>query len=305
MTTFGAMQMSRPKTRIIDVPGRAARWLGLLLALALLGGCSSMRLAYNNAPQLAWWWLDAYVDFSREQAPRVKQALQELLDWHRSTQLPHYLPALAAARKLVAGPVTADQVCRWQDHARERIEPTLQRALTAAAAQLPGLSETQFRHIEAHQLKSLDEVRDNFLQDDPAERQAAAVKRAVERAERLYGRLEAAQRRVVQAGVQASPFDPVRWLKERQRRQRELMATLRRLAADGADADQRLAALRMLLAHSERSPDADYRDYQARLTAYDCAFTAQIHNATTPAQRQAALNTLQGWENDLRALAAP
>ena len=29
-----------------------------------------------------------------------------------------------------------------------------------------------------------------------------------------------------------------------------------------------------------------------------------MHNATTPAQRQAARDTLKGWEDDLRALAA-
>ena len=57
--------MSRIKTSII----------GLLVgAVALLGGCSSVRLAYGNGPQLAWWWLDGYVDFSTEQTPRVALA---------------------------------------------------------------------------------------------------------------------------------------------------------------------------------------------------------------------------------------
>ena len=70
-------------------------------------------------------------------------------------------------------------------------------------------------------------------------------------------------------------------------------------------ADQRLAAMRMLLSHAERSPDPAYRAYQQRLSDYNCGFAARIHNATTPAQRQQALETLKGWEEDLRSLAAP
>ena len=44
-------------------------------------------------------------------------------------------------------------------------------------------------------------------------------------------------------------------------------------------------------------------DYQRRLTDYNCAFVAQLHNSTTPAQRQAARDKLKDWEEDLRALA--
>jgi hypothetical protein len=109
---------------------------------------------------------------------------------------------------------------------------------------------------------------------------------------------------VVNAGVAASPFNPELWWQERQRRQRDTVQTLRRLAAEKADRDQRLAALRTLVARVERSPDAGYRAYQLKLADYNCAFAAQIHNATTPAQRKRALETLQGWEADLRQLMA-
>jgi hypothetical protein len=42
-----------------------------------------------------------------------------------------------------------------------------------------------------------------------------------------------------------------------------------------------------------------------KLTQYNCGFAAQIHNATTVDQRQKARERLKGWEEDLRALAAP
>ena len=68
ITMFKAMRASRIKAGIIG---------GCLLALLLLGGCSAVRIGYNQAPTLAWWWLDGYLDFDAAQAPQVKAALQQ------------------------------------------------------------------------------------------------------------------------------------------------------------------------------------------------------------------------------------
>ena len=46
-----------------------------------------------------------------------------------------------------------------------------------------------------------------------------------------------------------------------------------------------------------------YRAYQQRLIAYNCSFAADIHNATTAAQRQQAVKKFKGWEDDLRLIA--
>lgn len=277
----------------------------MLLCLTALAGCSSIRLAYGNAPQLLWWWIDGYVDFSSEQSPAVRQGLDRLHEWHRSTQLPELLALLGSAQAQVGEPATAAQACRWQTQVREALEPTLQRALQLAAEQLPGLSEAQFRHIEQRFAKGNAEMKRDFLQPDAQERQDVAVKRTLERVERIYGRVGDAQERVVREGVAASPFDPELWLAERQRRQRDVLHTLRKLAADRAGPDERLAALRTLVQRVERSPDAEYRAYQQTLTDYNCAFAARIHNATTPAQRQKARATLKGWEDDLRSFVVP
>lgn len=274
------------------------------MLLAWLGGCSNVPLAYNNGAQLAWWWVDGYFDFNREQTPAVKQGLDRLFDWHRSTQIGLYLPLLAAAQTQVTEATTAALACRWQDQVRDLLEPTLERTLSGAADVLPSLGEPQFKHLEQRYVKVLAEMRDDFLQPDLAVRHKQAVKRALERAERLYGRLDEPQRRVINAGVAASPFNPELWWQERQRRQRDTVQTLRRLAADKADRDQQLAALRTLVARLERSPDPTYRAYQLKLADYNCALAAQIHNATTPAQRKQARETLKDWETDLRQLMA-
>jgi len=283
---------------------KRAAIIGTLWALLslLLGGCSALRVAYNTGPQLAWWWIDGYVDFSRAQAPQVKAAIDRWFDWHRQTQLPAYVALLAAAQARAAEPLTAPAVCLWNTRIGEALAPAIARGVEQAADLVPGLGEAQLRHLEQRYVKNLDEMRDEYLQADPAERRAAAMKRTLARAEQIYGSLDEAQRRVLAEGLAASPFDPQAWLEERQRRQRETLATLRRLIAERADREQRIAALRGLVERSQRSPDPAYRAYQARLTDHNCALVARLHNATTPAQKQRAKAKLLEWEEDLRAV---
>lgn len=273
--------------------------------LVALGGCSAIRLGYNNGSQLAWWWLDGYLDFPREQAPAVKTAIDRWFDWHRATQLADYAALLATMQAQSVDATSPAAMCRLWGQMRERLDPSLDRAVLLGADLVPALTEAQLRHLEQRQAKGLDEMRDEYLQADAAERRRASVRRALDRAEQLYGTLGDAQRKVIADGVAASPFDPEAWMRERQARQRETVQTLRRLVAERADREARVAALRVLVERSGRSPDAAYREYQRRLTDYNCAFAARIHNATTPAQRQHARETLRGWEEDLRALMAP
>ena len=293
------------KSGIIGPQRRTLNWawgLVWLITLSLASGCSVIRLAYANGPQLAWWWLDGYMDFSRDQSVGARRAIDRWFDWHRPSQLPDYAALLAQAQTQMLAATTPAQVCAWQDRVRRQLEPALQRGLLEFADLVPSLGEAQFKHLEQRYLKGNDELRNDFLQPDSAERQRESIKRSAERAERLYGSLSEAQLQVIAAGVSVSPFNPELWLAERQRRQRDTLQTLRRLVADKPERDQRVGALRALVQRSEQSADPAYRAYQTRLGDYNCNLAAQLHNATTGAQRQKARDQLKAWEDDLRSL---
>ena len=276
-----------------------------LLLMAGLQACGALRLTYNNGAQLTWWWLDGYADFSSEQAPAARQAIDRWFEWHRATQLAGYAKLLATAQGQIEEPTTPALACQWGDRVREALDPALDRAIADMADLVPGLREPQLRHIEQRFGKTIDEMRADYLQSDPQVRQREALKRTLDRVERLYGSVDAPQRRRIDAAVAASPFSAEQWVLERQRRQRDTVQTLRRLVTERADRDQRIAALRLLVQRSEESPDLAYRAYQVRLNDYNCGLAAQIHNAMSPAQRRNARETLKGWEEDVRALLAP
>ena len=278
-----------------------------LLALLLLGGCSAVRIGYNQAPTLAWWWIDGYMDFDAEQSPKVKEALNQWFAWHRTTQLPDYAELLAAAQVQVLQPATPAQVCRWSDDLRMRLAAAFVHGVPLAADLLPALKPAQLAQLERRYRKSNQDFEEDFLQQQPEERLQASIKRTIDRVEMLYGRLDERQRQLIAAGVAASPFDAAVWYAERKAVQGETLQTLARLTAGGparADRESNLAGLQALAARVQRTQPGPYRSYQQRLTEYNCAFIAQLHNSTTPAQRQAARGKLKGWEEDLRALAA-
>ncbi len=269
-----------------------------------------VRLAYDQAPHLTYWWIDGYVDSQGDQTPRLREAIDRWFVWHARTQLPEYAALLARAQREVIAPITPAAMCAWAAEAERRIDLALEAAVPGAAELMLTLTPAQLQHIERRMAKGNDETRADFLQADAAERRAASLKRVVERFERIYGRLDATQRERLAALLATSSFEPERWLAERRLRQREILQTLAAVSVAGGSADrnaalqQAQAAARVLAERTTRSPRADYRAYQQRLVHDNCQLAATMHNAMTPSQRQAARAKFKGWEEDLRALSA-
>jgi len=290
------------------------RIIGLaLLALAglVFSGCSMVRLAYDQAPNLVYFWIDSYVDVNGEQTPPLRDAIDRWFAWHRRTQLTDYAELLVRAQRAVSEPTTPAAACAWQVEVERRLDVALEGAAPAAAELMLTLTPEQLQHIERRMAKGQEEMRADFLQADPAERRAKSLERTVERFETLYGRLDVAQRQRLAALLTASTFDAERWLAERRARQRDMLQAMTSASTAARSGPDRSAALQqaqsavhLLVDRTARSPRADYRTYQQRLTQDNCALAASMHNAMAPAQRQNARAKLKGWEDDLRALIA-
>jgi hypothetical protein len=276
--------------------------LGCLLAVA---GCSALRIGYATAPDLVYWWLDRYVDLDDTQTPKVRTAIKQWFAWNRRTQLPDYAALLARAQTEVLADTTPARVCEWQGEAIKRAHVAFDRIAPSVADLMLIITPQQVRHIERRYDKLNAEFRDDFLQPDPRKRAEETRKRVIDRAEMLYGRLDDAQRERIDENLKRSPFDADLWFAERRFRQQEVLQSLRKLqTTEGAGREQALASLRTYVERLEHSPRDNYRRYYERLTEFNCAFAAGLHNATTAAQRKVAASRLAGWQGDLRAIAA-
>ncbi len=282
----------------------AARLCIALCAVVWLGGCSAVRLGYSQAPNIAYWWLDGYVDFSDQQTPRARAALDDWFAWHRRSELPQYAALLSRARAEVSGPATAEQACRWFDEVNQRFDAAFERALPGLAEVMRRLSPEQIAHLERKYAEINETLADDYLQAPPEARIEARFERALDRFEMIYGRMSREQRERIAVLAVQTPFDPERWLAERRARQQDTLQTLARLNAEQATVEQAMVALRGLVQRSRVSPRDEYRAYQQALIQFNCGFAAQVHNLTTDEQRADAAEQLKDWEDDARAMAA-
>ena len=285
--------------------------MGLLAAVAALGllqACSAVKLAYNNVPELAYWWIDGYADLNEAQSIKVREELARLHQWHRANELPKVAELLQKTQQLATADVTAEQACGLFADVRLRFDAILARAEPATADIASGLGPAQIAHIEAKFDKINAEWREEWTAGTPAERQGRRLKSAVERAEQFYGSLEERQLAVLRNAIARSDFDPQLSFAERLRRQQDMLQTLRRASGliGGArlNATQASAALRGYLERSLNSPNPVYRAYSEKSIQDSCRTIAQLHNSTTPEQRERAARRLNAYQRDALELAA-
>jgi hypothetical protein len=295
ITMSSAMQRPSKKSLII---------LSLWFTVLSFAGCAALRLTYNNAPDLTYWWADNYLDFEGAQSDRVKADLAAWFRWHRAEQLPGYAQQLALAAQQVAEPTTPEKVCHWLDEINARAVPAFEHALPQLAELALTVTPKQLQHMAKRFEKNNDKFKDDYLQSDREDRLEANLERYEERAEMLYGRLQPAQRERLRQQLMASPYDADVWFAERRARQQDVLQTLRRLHAERATAAQAQTALRTLFVSFRQSPRPVYRAYNDRLMPYNCKLAAELHNSSTREQRVVAAKKLRGWQEDLRVLAA-
>jgi hypothetical protein len=288
-----------------------SRIIRLLLAasiLVVLGGCSAVKLAYNNLPDLGYWWIDGYADLNEVQSLQLRADLARLHDWHRKNELPRIADLLQQIQKIASADTTPEQVCRMYSDVRQRFDAVVAQAEPGAVALAMRLTQPQLKPLQERFDKGNKEWRRTRGSADRAERLDKRLASEVERAEEFYGTLGERQRKVLQDAIASSILDPQRIWAERVRRQQDMLATLRAIipgnGTPGADAAQTLTAMRAYMERANRSPDAIYRSQsEASLQEY-CQTYARLHNSTTPEQRSRAVGRLAAYERDARKLAA-
>ena len=197
---------------------------------------------------------------------------------------------------------TPAAACGFKDELRHGFDAAYEQGLPALSALAPTLEAEQLKAMQKRFDKLNRDFRNDFVKPDAAGRQQALLKRTVERAEKLYGHLDRAQRERIAQIEAGSPFDGEHALRLRVSRQQDVIQTLRGL--QGAAPAQAQTALRALARRIEEPSNPDDHRYQAALDEFNCSLSAQIHNLTTAEQRRAARERLHGWEQDFRALAA-
>jgi hypothetical protein len=294
----------------LDQSWKLARIIVAALGCALLLACSSVKLAYNNLPTVTWWWLDGYVDLDATQSPRVREALAQLLNWHRRNELPRFIPLLQRAQSLAPDTLTAQQVCAFSDEIRDRLLVFAVKAEAPGAELALSLGDAQLQHLQRKYAKVNESWRKDWLALDAGRQQDKRFEQLLDRYEDFYGPLDKAQRELLQQLVEQSVFSAERIDAQRRARQQEALTLLRGLrsspveAPGTAEVQAAQSAINGYVQRTAHPPPGPWRDYQQALTMEGCRNLATLHNSTTAAQRERAARRLRKYEEDVRQLAA-
>lgn len=288
----------------MTIASRLGRIIGLLALAAAIAACSAIKLGYDSADDVAFWWLDSYVDFSDEQAPRAREDLRRLHQWHRASELPHFATLLQGMEQLAPGDITGAQACTVFARFRERLDALAERAEPAVVTLATGLSPQQVSHVQRKYEKNNAAYRKDWLLPARADQADKRFEQFLERSEMVYGKLDEPQKAMLRLQLRQSVFDPKKILAERERRQRDLLQTLRKIAGTQVSFGEARTLLRGYVDRVREPPDAAGRAYQQALVDEACATFAALHNSTSAAQRESAVRRLRAYQRDLRELAS-
>jgi hypothetical protein len=288
---------------VLGALGQRTRRVVVVSLTLLLVACSSIKLGYNNADTLLVYSLDSYFDLDEAQEKLARERVRELMGWHRQTQLAQYARFVDEAQRKLDGPVSAADVLAVQ----EAINLKLARLGEQAAPELARLALTlrpeQLTHFADKLARDTAKARRELVRSAGRQTLDERVKTYAERAEGWLGPLNREQMELVRTALAARPSGQPWWLDERERRQRDMVAVLRRIQAEQPAAEVATGWLREYFAQLALPADAERRARILQFRQDNAVLNAALLNAAGPQQKATLVKKLRGYADDLTQLA--
>jgi hypothetical protein len=283
-------------------PPRSLWRLGivLLFVVALLGGCSMVRLGYGQLDTVAAWMADDYFDLDAQQKDEFVKRFDRLHEWHRYEQLPDYAAFLSQARTRVQQGLTRDDVWWFIEGFRARYRTIVRRGSNDAAALLLTISPPQLDALQRQFDKDNRKFsRDYRIAGSAEEIKHARARRMLDQVKDWVGRLSDEQERRIVTMVNALPMTEQLRYEDRVRRQGEFL----QLMGQRGNREEFAAKLRDSLIHWEKGRAPEYESRFNEWMDQRVLLLIEIDRMITPAQRTAVQQRLKDYVDDFTKLA--
>jgi hypothetical protein len=266
----------------------------------MLSGCSTIKLAYNQADHIIMWMADDYFDLSSDQKGELHGHIHRFHAWHRSTQLGDYAGLLEAVHKRLEAGVKDDDVYWAIDSLKARYRSLVVRGHADVAQVLSTLTDEQLnatrRQFEKGNRKFAKEY---GLGQSPDEQRRLRAKRNVERIEHWTGPLTSAQETTLREISRALPLVTDLRNHDRLRRQREFLDLLKGRKDVGAFS----VKLRDWLIDWDRTRQPEYEAALSRFLDASAKMYVEMFAQLTPEQRRHVGDRLRRYIVAFRELA--
>lgn len=284
---------------------RWVRVLFVLFSLCLLGSCSTARIGYSNADTLAYWWLDGYVDFNSSQKAKVKRDIDQLLSWHRTTQLPQYVQLLSQMQNTLAtnpGPAEIEASFR-------QVEQLSQVILLKAVPELSDFALTMDASQKAHLARKFEKnnesFRDKYMDIKPEKQAKERLKKVIKQADEWLGSVTREQETMIVRYLEKHPPNYAQWLEDSTARQRIALQLVTQIQTEKPSREAaQVMVQRAILSAYEPSEQAERRIQAEASRAAMQQLISSVLRVATQEQKTHARNKLQDWIDDCKYLIA-
>jgi hypothetical protein len=264
------------------------------LCVVLFAGCTAS-FTYDHLDWLIPWFVDGYVDLTREQRNALEGQLEPLLRWHRDEELIRYVAIVDQIEREVAAPVTAEIVQGWIDETLTAAERTELSMLALALDFGATVSDAQMAEFTANLWKRQREYEEEFLARSDEQYRQDSFDHLTDVLGRFVGRLDREQKQRLRAATtMLHRFDGA-WLEERAVWLRELEPLLQREPGWQQAVQQAYSARKV-----RRTPR--YKDFLAHNLDVINHAVADVLNRLSSRQRKHLADEMDDLRSRLRKL---
>jgi uncharacterized protein DUF6279 len=271
----------------------------LLLLVALVAGCSALRLGYRQADTLLAWRANEYFDLNPLQKHELDMRLERLLIWHRYEQLPEYAAFLDTAIKKAQPGLKREDIDWFVDGFKARYRVIVNRGAADAADMLATLAPEQIMALQKRWDKDNRKfASENELDGSLEQRRRARLKKTLSQIVDWTGSLTYDQEQKIAALLDAIPLIEHLRHADRMRRQQEFLQLLK-LRTNRQEFQPKLQAW---LLDWERGRTPEFERLSNEVYARRIEFYIGVDKLLSPRQRQIALHRLQEYVDDCKVL---
>lgn len=173
----------------------------ILVTILTLSGCSS-KFAYNNMDWLVHWYVDDYIEFTKEQENEFDAKMAVWLTWHRGEELSQYVAHINQIRqRVMTTALTPEEIAAEFKAARKHWERLRGEVSPGLAKLAPALSDEQvvylFAQLEKENEEEEEERREELEDKTEQERLDKRVKRVTKQVEEYIGKTNSEQRQLI------------------------------------------------------------------------------------------------------------
>ena len=128
---------------ILKLNYKALRALLAVLVISVFASGCTIKLAYDFLDWGLYWELKDYVKFTRDQRLLVKDEISQLIDWHRSDELPQYADELEKLSIGLESGMTVEQLEESYNNLRDSWQRIVIKTLPAAVDIISNLNDEQ------------------------------------------------------------------------------------------------------------------------------------------------------------------